>query len=358
MLFSCGILTISLQGVSRGKHFFIGCSGWQPEFTSGHRSHSIPDSVDEKALSSLFTGGSLISKNETAPCSRIVPAYIGARLRHCGILLFISNTCSAFSRLDITAAFTHIRDGKPIRSKMILRPCSAERTIFVPVDASLRMAIVVPNHHKPHTHPMPLMTKASYDAKASYRENILAVGVLGATVKKVDNGKQPVLSGYTTSTKVCAAASTKLLHHGQTPGSTYMSLNQSRIKRDLITEAKLAKSPAGLGIVGVSLHECHSSLFFNTIYAGVYNQYVTELSNSAEDRYIHNVVTNPDGAILILTFQPFLASLVHTALSFQVDTTFKRVRGELNEWEVTIFHTGTNRSTCRSDYYKGVWSQC
>jgi len=73
-----------------------------------------------------------------------------------------------------------------------------------------------------------------------------------------------------------------------------------------------------------------------------------------EDRYIHNVVTNPDGAILILTFQPFLVSLVHTALSFQVDTTFKRVRSELNEWEVTIFLTGTNRSTCRSDYYKGV----
>jgi hypothetical protein len=61
-------------------------------------------------------------------------------------------------------------------------------------------------------------------------------------------------------------------------------------------------------------------------------------------------VTNPDSAILILTFQPFLVSLVHTALSFQVDTTFKRVRGDLNEWEITIFYTGTNRSTCRSGY--------
>jgi len=151
---------------------------------------------------------------------------------------------------------------------MILRPCSAERTVFVPVDASLRMAVVVPNHHKPHTHPMPLMTKASYDAKASYRENILSVGVLGATVKKVDNGKQLVLFGYTTSTKVCAAASTKLLHHGQTPGSTFMSLNQSHIKHDLITEAKLAKSPAGLGIVGMSLHERHSSLFLTAFTQG------------------------------------------------------------------------------------------
>jgi hypothetical protein len=53
-----------------------------------------------------------------------------------------------------------------------------------------------------------------------------------------------------TGAKFCVAASTKLLHRGQTPGSSHMSLNQSRIKRDLITEAKLAKSPAGLGIVG------------------------------------------------------------------------------------------------------------
>jgi hypothetical protein len=75
---------------------------------------------------------------------------------------------------------------------MIQRPCSAERWIFVPIDASIRMAVVVPNHKKPHTHPMPLMMKASYDAKASYRESILAIGVLGATVKKVDNGKQPM----------------------------------------------------------------------------------------------------------------------------------------------------------------------
>jgi len=62
-----------------------------------------------------------------------------------------------------------------------------------------------------------------------------------------------------------------------------------------------------------------------------------------EARYIHNVIHAPDGAILILTFQPFLATLVHEALSFQVDTTFKRVRGDLNEWEIVIFHPSTNR---------------
>jgi hypothetical protein len=91
--------------------------------------------------------------------------------------------------VNVFVAFTHILEGKPTRSKMIPRPCTAERWIFVPVDVNLRMAVVVPNHRIPHNHPMPVMMKASYDAKASYRESIAAAGVLGATVKKVDNGK-------------------------------------------------------------------------------------------------------------------------------------------------------------------------
>jgi hypothetical protein len=93
--------------------------------------------------------------------------------------------------LSVMVAFTHIQGGKPVRSKMIHRPCPAERWIFVPIDVNLRMAVVVPNYKLPHSHPMPVMAKASYDAKASYRESISAVGILGATVKKVDNGTGP-----------------------------------------------------------------------------------------------------------------------------------------------------------------------
>ena len=63
-------------------------------------------------------------------------------------------------------AFTHISNRKPNRSKMVHRPCLAERCIFVPVDTNLRMAVVVPNYKIPHNHPMPVMVKASYDAKA------------------------------------------------------------------------------------------------------------------------------------------------------------------------------------------------
>jgi hypothetical protein len=61
-----------VQGVLCGKHFFIGCSGWQPDFASGHRSHPLPDFVDEKVLSALFVGGSLVSQDEMAPYNWIV----------------------------------------------------------------------------------------------------------------------------------------------------------------------------------------------------------------------------------------------------------------------------------------------
>jgi hypothetical protein len=68
-----------------------------------------------------------------------------------------------------------------------------------------------------------------------------------------------VLQMAVTSVRICViqvanvfslAASTKLLHDGQTPGALHPSLHQSHIKRDLITQAKLEKSPAGLGTVG------------------------------------------------------------------------------------------------------------
>lgn len=125
----------------------------------------------------------------------------------------------------------------------------------------------------------------------------------------------------------------------------HSSLIQNQIKRDLITQAKLSKSPAGLGVVGTFMYlKIHHNILTPILpILGVYNLYIAELALPLDERYIHNVLHTPDGAILILTFQPFLASLVHEALSFQVDTTFKRVHGELNEWEIVIFYPGTNR---------------
>lgn len=53
------------------------------------------------------------------------------------------------------------------------------------------------------------------------------------------------------------------------------------------------------------------------------------------ERYIH-VVSRFGESIgrIIVTFNPFLASLVHTAYATTHDNTYKRVEGSWKEWEV------------------------
>jgi hypothetical protein len=58
----------------------------------------------------------------------------------------------------------------------------------VPLDPSIRKALVFHKPDKPHTHPMPPLTKMSVDLKHTYTGCIEDAGTLGATVNKVDNG--------------------------------------------------------------------------------------------------------------------------------------------------------------------------
>ncbi|KAJ6448961.1 hypothetical protein DFH09DRAFT_1404608 [Mycena vulgaris] len=59
-------------GKSRGHQYFIACSGWTPNFKENHRTHSIPDHVDENLLAKALAGQPLFSERDkdTQPCSR------------------------------------------------------------------------------------------------------------------------------------------------------------------------------------------------------------------------------------------------------------------------------------------------
>lgn len=114
------------------------------------------------------------------------------------IQLYVQYLC------NICPVYTHILDGKPVHSPMIHHQCPASRTIYVPCNISLRLAVVVPDHLSPHSHPMPPPIKVSDEAKEVYMKCIKAQGVLAATVKKVDLGKlllnykkQGLISGMT-----------------------------------------------------------------------------------------------------------------------------------------------------------------
>ncbi|KAJ7475308.1 hypothetical protein B0H11DRAFT_1727892 [Mycena galericulata] len=275
------------KGAER-KGYFIACSEWTPTWRN-HRTDTIHDNIDETLLSQLFSpGASFLSGTETAPCSRIISPRIGERQKICSHI--------------------HLRNGANVRGTMIHHPCQAYMTIFVPLDLSLRMACVMLDHTKPHTHPMPPKSKASLEVKAVYRKCVRQTGALGMTVQKVDD-----------------APTTLLLLKGQSPAMFHPSLHTKRVKQTIIHHEKLLSSPEGLGL------------------AGVYARHIRDLKLPAEERYIQSIVTTPDGRILIITMVPYLATLVHVARTVQVDTTFGRTAGELNEWEFVIWYGSVER---------------
>ena len=62
--------------------------------------------------------------------------------------------------------------------------------MFVPVDPTLRFALVVHPDNIPHNHPIPRIAKASFEARKAYTRCIEAAGNNGAlTVRKVDQGE-------------------------------------------------------------------------------------------------------------------------------------------------------------------------
>ncbi|KAJ7022149.1 hypothetical protein C8F04DRAFT_1240940 [Mycena alexandri] len=162
------ILKAKPQGFSRGHMYFVACSGWNPKFKDDHRTHQIPDHVDENLLARFLAGMTIADGDEkdTKPCSKFVHPRTGFRQHFC--------------------PHSHIKDGQQVRGKIIQLTCTARRAIYVPVDTSIRKALIVHNDTG-HNHPMPTLIKASFSTKETYKKLLQAVGVVGATVSKVDN---------------------------------------------------------------------------------------------------------------------------------------------------------------------------
>ncbi|KAJ7434188.1 hypothetical protein B0H11DRAFT_1938859 [Mycena galericulata] len=279
------IMRVKAQGPSNGHHYFIACSSWTPKCKENHCTLAIPDFVNEHLLAKALAGQPLTDDPDknTQPCSRIVHPHTGLKRKHC--------------------PHVHIVNGTPVQSRIVNHPCPATRSIYVPMDTSIRKVLIVHNDTG-HNHPMPPLTKLSFGAKDVYRECIEKNGVLGATVSKIDN-----------------AQSTLIVLGGKTPAEFSPALYNQRAKRDLLHAAKREKYPAGLDV------------------AGIFPIYLANLKKPLPERYIHSYLTTPDGGIIILTSVPYLMKLLDDpgVTSFDNDTTYKRVEGEMKEWELTIF---------------------
>ncbi|KAJ7932180.1 hypothetical protein B0H13DRAFT_810730 [Mycena leptocephala] len=273
------ILKLKPQGQSRGQEYYVGCSGCVQGFTQGHQSHSIPDNVRAQMLARSLAGLPLSddSEKDTQPCSKLVHPNIGLRQQFC--------------------PHAHIIDGKAIRSRIEQTDCFAKRNIYVPIDTSIRKVLITTNGTC-HNHPMPPLAKPTLGGKEVWKTCVKASGIVGATVAKVDN-----------------ATSTALILAGKTP------LYSKRVKGDVIRGMKSEQFPHGLDETGL------------------FHIYLNHLTKPLPERYIHGYITTEGGGIGVVTCVPYLLKLLDDpgVISFDGDTTYKRVDGKMNEWELSIF---------------------
>ncbi|KAF8966029.1 hypothetical protein BDZ97DRAFT_1917737 [Flammula alnicola] len=289
-----GAPAIRTKNSLRGKRHFIGCSGWSRTFSSGHSSASIPDNVKEEDIIALFEGRELESLQPATACSRIIPAHVGGQVKKC--------------------KFPHNADGRQL--KMVHHECLASRTIYIPVDPSIRMACIVPNHEKPHTHPILPATKPSRELKELYKSCIQTAGLVGSSVRTIDNARST-------------------LHIlGKAPALVAPALQSTRVKQQMLRSEKKKKYPHGTGTEGVT---------------HLMNEDLKKLP--LEKRYIHGFKSTATGAAIIFTANPFLLGRIHKACTIQVDTTFKRAIGDLKEWEVVMWDPEVQRAVTIARVY-------
>ncbi|KAJ6563092.1 hypothetical protein DFH09DRAFT_1364226 [Mycena vulgaris] len=310
------ILKPKPQGASRGHQLFVGCSGWTPKFQRGHRTHSIPDNVDENLVANALAGLSLTCDptKDTPPCSGIIHPHTGLKKKRC--------------------PHAHIANGMQVQGQIQNYPCDATRAIYVPKDPSVRKVLIIHNETG-HNHPMPTLTKVSLGLKDIYRQCVEAHGILGATVSKIDNGMKLIfLRSYFSVIEVDVAQSTKMQLNGKNPSAHAAPLHNRRVKQDVLRAIKLEKYPDAILPI-----------------------YHAEISKPLPERYIHSYIETRKGEIIIITFIPYLLMLLDDpgVTSFDGDTTFKGVEGKLNEWEPTIFAKVVQRAaSCVRAYITGA----
>ena len=121
-------------------------------------SWSIPDSVKEGDLQLLFAGKPLAGFEKPLRCSRIVPAHVGGRVKNCSrfqVAVYHIHELKYF----VCTEYPHTGDGKQALLKR--HECLASKTIWVPIDESIRKAVIVFNPDNPHNHPILPSSKAS-----------------------------------------------------------------------------------------------------------------------------------------------------------------------------------------------------
>ncbi|KAJ6606987.1 hypothetical protein B0H10DRAFT_2228394 [Mycena sp. CBHHK59/15] len=307
------------EGQSRGHQFWIACDGWTPAFKEAHRTHSIPDNVDENELIKCFANEPFAGDDsaDTQPCSRIVHPHIGGKLKFCRESI----------RVFAGRFLTQTRPQDTLTLSMATQSHSAAFSITNALANSHLRPI---DTRCPAQPPHPPLLKLSHEARSKYTEAVAAAGIVGSTVAKVDNGKFITTLTVARADYFATAASTRIVFGGLTPAQSAPAL-QGNASRGILSRREEKAVPAGMGIP----------------------LYLEDRAKPANERYIHRFHNTADGGLIIFTcFAPLLTILDDTGVkSFEDDTTFKRIEGDINEWEVVTYYNAVERAVTLARAY-------
>ncbi len=101
---------------------------------------------------------------------------------------------SYFAKIYGIPDFPHLGNGS--RAALIHHGCLAHQTIYVPEDPTIRKACIVQAHDEPHSHPILPPTKTPIAIKEIYRQCVENAGIVGSSVRTVDNGKSYLLGKF------------------------------------------------------------------------------------------------------------------------------------------------------------------
>ncbi|KAJ7899190.1 hypothetical protein B0H14DRAFT_3424023 [Mycena olivaceomarginata] len=270
-----------IQELPSGRKYYFACSNRSNSWKN-HSGIQIPPDVDEDWCVRLFRGESIIDgtlESTSEPCSRIIGSGSGKKGK---------SECP----------FPHLKEGKAYTPAMLKRNCDAATAILVPLDEeSIPIAIVIPKHLCPHTHPPPPATWVPTDVRLLYERAVppSTIEIMGAA-----------------------------------PGLVHLSLLNVSTKQTIITALK-RREPGG----------------DKSGWEGLFDLYKADQAKEPRQRYIHSFDflpgRNPPSAV-ITTFEAVLLECVQWVRSLDQDTTFKRMKaGLLNEYELTAFLAPLNR---------------
>ncbi|KAJ7064494.1 hypothetical protein C8F01DRAFT_1080806 [Mycena amicta] len=273
---------------------FVVAAEWKREERFEHIYIPLPANLDEQAFKYVFDNqGQLpegMSVQDSDTCFLTVhPRF---QMTHC----------------DFNLAYGHSLDGRIKAAKMVRRPCDAEMVIFVPAPYKGvpppswldNMALIL--FRRFHNHPAHPHTKPSIEEEHRLQSVVAAIGVEGLTVQKLLN--HPL---------------TLAEYNGERLGKVIPAFADSRRVKDFITAEAQSKYPRGMGWEGVLHHMT-----------------ATQHALEEGDRYIYAAMSKDDFR-LVVTMHPGLAKFIHRVTALFIDFTFKRIAGDMDEWEVAAF---------------------